>query len=213
MEQVNGEWMNFFAFQNKVSIYFSCLVVVKLQKCSTNYPSVWGWIDSDCIFIFGWPVPLMFCRLNCQSMYTFCCAHKHEFTCVPVRICGPSPRCTGHWTPPPGPWGSSSRRWSGNEPRHSWRTGWCVPRSSPHPWCPPAARCPPPGGTLGSHWHHGSRWLQAPKLLCLQKPKTKHKHTDYYVFHIKWFLSTQHLLNENLYQSAFVKAHSHLSVR
>lgn len=84
-----------------------------------------------------------------------------------------SPRCTDHWTPPPGLWGSLSRRWSGSEPRHSWWTGWCAPRSSPHQWCAPAACFPLPGGRPGSHRLHGSRWLQAPKLLFLPRKKKK----------------------------------------
>lgn len=74
-----------------------------------------------------------------------------------VCSCIPSPHCTGHWTPPPGPWGSFCQHWSGSEPHRFWCTGWCGPRSFRHLWCAPAAHFPLPGGTLGSHWHHESR--------------------------------------------------------
>lgn len=105
-------------------------------------------------------------------------ACKSELTWQSLPV--PLPRCTGHWTPPPGLWGSSSQRLSGNEPPHSWWTDWCVPHSSPHQWCAPAACFPPPGGTPGSHRRHGSRWLQAPKMLFL---RMKQEHRLVWVSH------------------------------
>lgn len=79
-----------------------------------------------------------------------------------------SPHCISPGTPPPHLWGSSSRGRSGNETRPSWWTGWCGSRSSPRRWCAPAARSPAPGGTPGSRWRHGSKWLRAQKRIFLQ---------------------------------------------
>lgn len=78
-----------------------------------------------------------------------------------------SPHCTSPGTPPPRPWGSSSQGWSGSETLLFWWTGWCGSHSSPRQWCAPAARSPALGGTLGSRWRHGSKWLRAPRLIFL----------------------------------------------
>lgn len=139
----------------------------------------------DVHMLKSWTEALVYAQSICV------CALKCELTCDSVHFCVPSPRCTGHWTPPPGPWGSSYQSWSGNGPHHFWHRGWCVPRSSPHLWCAPAARCPLPGGTLGSHWHHGSRWLQAPKSLFLLEKKTRFSPT--------W------ISNETLHKSDFLR--------
>lgn len=117
-------------------------------------------------------------RFIALSIYSLCVGmwskNLPDSSLVNFTIHSSAPHCTSPGTPPPHPWGSSSQGWSGSETLLFWWTGWCGSRSSPRQWCAPAARSPARGGTLGSRWRHGSKWLRALRLifLCFGKRNT-----------------------------------------